>query len=288
MAEEEKPPAPCHCATKWFMGCVVIVLLIVPMLYLLLFGLAQGKKMTRTWWTSTMTGFVLAFLIYEPIVIGILYVAIPMTIRRKMKRLVDPTQLTRFPFKTQLNEHPTTYLAHKHRGLVVARGILRRRAIIAGGDESSGSGGGGMVFNYASATSSKGTRMLLVLLGLLLMLPEEAQAMVLEDLMGMATLVLLLLIKVANNLARQSLMGGAGGLCLLVMLFLCVRRQKAPKHDDADSDDDEDRGVNGSEGSGVLKAPIATLPAAVSDDPTAPGIPATETADELRRLVLRL
>ena len=117
MAEEEKPPAPCHRATKWAAGLVMLVLLIVPMLYLLLFGLAQGKKMTKTWWTSTMTTFVLTFLIYEPAKIGIVFVAIPMTIRRKLKRLVDPTQLTRFPFKTPLHEHPTTCVAYRACGI---------------------------------------------------------------------------------------------------------------------------------------------------------------------------
>ena len=34
-------------------------------------------------------------------------------LRRKIKQLADPTNLVRFPFRTTLHEHPTTYLAHK-------------------------------------------------------------------------------------------------------------------------------------------------------------------------------
>ena len=38
---------------------------------------------------------------------------LPTMLRRKIKQLADPTNLVRFPFRTTLHEHPTTYLAHK-------------------------------------------------------------------------------------------------------------------------------------------------------------------------------
>ena len=47
-------------------------------------------------------------------------------LRRKIKQLTDPTNLVRFPFRTTLHEHPTTYLAHKVRGGGGERRIMIR------------------------------------------------------------------------------------------------------------------------------------------------------------------
>ena len=68
-----------------------------------------------------MTGFALNALIYEPFAIVMQYVLLPTMLRHKMKQLVDPTNLDRFPYRTALREHPTTYIAHK-----VSRGNRRR------------------------------------------------------------------------------------------------------------------------------------------------------------------
>jgi uncharacterized membrane protein YsdA (DUF1294 family) len=38
---------------------VMVVLTLFPALYLLLFGIQQGKAMTKAWWVSTMTAFAL-------------------------------------------------------------------------------------------------------------------------------------------------------------------------------------------------------------------------------------
>ena len=83
--------------------------------------------MLKSWWVSTMTGFALGALIYEPFAIVVQYILLPTMLRHKMKQLVDPTNLNRFPYRTALRETPTTYLAHK-----VKRG--KRRRVIPGSD----------------------------------------------------------------------------------------------------------------------------------------------------------
>ena len=51
----------------------------------------------------------------EPFAIFVNFVLLPSMLRRKIKMLVDPTELVRFPYQTTLHEHPTTYLAHQAR-----------------------------------------------------------------------------------------------------------------------------------------------------------------------------
>ena len=48
-------------------------------------------------------------------------------LRRKIKQLADPTNLVRFPFRTTLHEHPTTYLAHKVCGGADGERMMTRR-----------------------------------------------------------------------------------------------------------------------------------------------------------------
>merc|ERR1711998_8487 len=130
LSTDEEPPEPVAAWKKYVGGFVMGILMIIPILFLLLFGVSKGKKTTRIWFVSTMTCFVLEWCIYEPIIIGGLHVYLPYLIRKKLKSLVDPTQLARFPFKTPLFEYPTTYLAHKYNGLVVAGRMLKRRSAV--------------------------------------------------------------------------------------------------------------------------------------------------------------
>ena len=51
----------------------------------------------------------------EPFAIFVNFVLLPSMLRRKIKMLIDPTELVRFPYQTTLHEHPTTYLAHQAR-----------------------------------------------------------------------------------------------------------------------------------------------------------------------------
>ena len=106
------------------------------------------------------------------------------------------------PAKPQCASRDRRYLAHKHRGLVVACGVLRRRAIaiadaaVDAENENGGGGGVGMVFRYGAAHASKGTQLFLVVLGLLLLLPEEGQILLIDNLLGCATVLVILFIKV--------------------------------------------------------------------------------------------
>ena len=136
LAEDEEPPAPVAAWTKGVFAIVMLCLIVFPMLYLLLFGVQQGKQKIKSWWIGTMTAFALDAGIYEPIQILFLHVYMPSLVRKRLKRLVDPTQTARFPFRTPLYEHPTTYLAAKHRGLIVARRMLRRRGSLQSGKSS--------------------------------------------------------------------------------------------------------------------------------------------------------
>ena len=55
--------------TKIICGVIVAVLTLFPCLYLLLFGVQQGKAMLKVWWISSMTGFALTAVVYEPFTI---------------------------------------------------------------------------------------------------------------------------------------------------------------------------------------------------------------------------
>ena len=58
----------------------------------LLFGLEYGKRTTKCWWIATMSCFALEAIIYEPVQIAILFVALPALVRTKMRKLYDPTE----------------------------------------------------------------------------------------------------------------------------------------------------------------------------------------------------
>ena len=99
-------------------------------------------------------------------------------------------------------------------------------------------------------------------------------------------------LQAVNSLARhwQNTTSAACVLCLLTVLYFCVRRQKAPKRHDADSDDEEQDGAGaGPPGEGVenkTNAPAAAL--AGSGEPPPSHITAKEIANGSRRRILRL
>ena len=127
-------------------------------------------------------------------------------IRHKLKQLVDPTRLTRFPFRTPLNEHPTTYLAQKHRGLVTARKILKRRcdeAALLGGPEllspsEDRRGGGRSAFTTVShgrVSAKAGAKFFLFFWFMVLLLPEQVQDLMIDDIMGFGTVGFLYIVQ---------------------------------------------------------------------------------------------
>ena len=188
----------------------------------------------------------------KPFAIFVQFVLLPSMLRRKIKQLVDPTELVRFPYQTTLHEHATTYLAHKarlaslspgrpedgwiqsdelidnhgaemvithhatdppvlspavvllllhpslrrsrhtpfrapkqHRGLVVARRILRRRA--AGSNAGADEGGAaaelaGGTIAHSRARSRVGAQLFILLWTAIIVLPEDAQVRAMYDL----------------------------------------------------------------------------------------------------------
>ena len=124
-------PAPVWLITKLAAAIVIIVLTLFPAMYLLLFGVQQGREVTRLWLIGFLLCLALELVVTEPLKICIMFGLLPSLVRRKIKQLADPTRGSTFPFKTVLFEHPTTYLAHKHPGLLVAQSALVHRAALA-------------------------------------------------------------------------------------------------------------------------------------------------------------
>ena len=173
-----------------------------------------------------MTCFALEWFIYEPLQIGFLFVFLPSLGRSRLKRLVDPTQIVRFPFKTPLYEQPTTYLAAKHSGLVVARRMLKRRALrrtkaTAGarsvaeaaamaevrtddddGTRTAGSPpeAAGVVMRLVQHRATFGARMMIGFWTILILMPPELQEMVIMDSLAIATVGALFVIQFVNRL----------------------------------------------------------------------------------------
>jgi hypothetical protein len=182
MSLEDVPVPPVKIWQKFVALCVIVLLTLLPMMYLLLFGVQQGSQMIRGWWISTMTCFAMEAILTLPMTIMVEFVFLPALIRHKIKLLIDPSALTRFPFKAQLHELPTTYLAHKYKqGLVTARGILRRRGaadLAKMGPQFAEQPTLAGAVSYRRAKAKVGTRMLLTCVALMLLLPETVQVRV--------------------------------------------------------------------------------------------------------------
>ena len=117
--DEEEAPPPVSLAYKALAMLGVLALVVVPMIFLLLFGTLLGKKTTRSWFLGTLVCLFFGAVLWEPVTIAIMNVHLPLLIRRKLKLLADPTTLSRFPYVAgPLHEHPTTYLATGTAGVV--------------------------------------------------------------------------------------------------------------------------------------------------------------------------
>ena len=66
---------------------IMLFLVVIPTLFLLLFGVSMGKKMVKVWWIGTMTAFTaVEAAIYQPLIIMFLHVYLPFLVRKKLKR----------------------------------------------------------------------------------------------------------------------------------------------------------------------------------------------------------
>ena len=252
---------------KYVFGVVMLTLLVIPTLFLLLFGVQQGKKTTKSWWVGTMTCFALEWFIYEPLQIGFLFVFLPSLVRSRLKRLVDPTQIVRFPFKTPLYEQPTTYLA-AHSGLV-ARRMLKRRALrrtkaTAGArsvaeaaamaevrtDDDDGTRNGGLASEAAGVVmrlvqhrATFGARMMIGFWTILILMPPELQEMVIMDSLAIATVGALFVIQFVNRLdwVGRGFCIAMNALSIFAVFAYCAHRRGGVKPvDDADDDEDDE------------------------------------------------
>jgi multidrug efflux pump subunit AcrA (membrane-fusion protein) len=252
LADDEEPPEPVHAWKKYVGGVVMLGLMVIPTLFLLLFGVSKGKKTTRIWFVSTVTCFVLEWCIYEPIIIGCLHVYLPALIRKKLKSLVDPTQLARFPFKTPLFEYPTTYLAKKHRGLVVARRMLKRRAATASKEAlaqqemsnlAEGVGGSAQPVVASKRPKASTTARLFIMFWMfLIVLNPDLQEMVIMDTLSFITVAVLIIIKWVNHIElwAQISLGFVCAIALAGVVRMCRHHRGAPDEVEADSDDEEE------------------------------------------------
>lgn len=124
--EEEAQDA----VARWKKALAVLclaALILFPIFYLLLFGLQYDSATTRSWWLSTIFCTVLTLCVYEPLLTLFFMVVLPDLLRHKLKRLIDPSAVSTFPFSTPLREFPTSYLAEKHSHLHTSRHMIQRR-----------------------------------------------------------------------------------------------------------------------------------------------------------------
>jgi len=245
MSLEDAAVEPVRTWQKCLALCTIVFLTLFPIMYLLLFGVQQGSKMIKGWWISTMTCFGLEAILTLPMAIMVEHVFLPALIRRKIKLLIDPTALSRFPFKAPLHELPTTFLAHKHKqSLVTARSLLKRRGaadLAKMGAELEQPALAGAVVSYRRAKAKIGTRMLLTCLALMLLLPETAQGMVLDEILNILSLVVFLAVKAVLEVSHYWKLASSisVGLLLLYALYYCFKQHKDTTHNHAEDSDDE-------------------------------------------------
>ena len=98
--DDELPPV--RAWKKYIAFPVLIVLTLLPMFMLLLYGLKWGPPKTKSWFIASCLGIALDLLVVEPLAIVFYNVLMPSFIRTKLKLLVNPAAIARFPFQTPL------------------------------------------------------------------------------------------------------------------------------------------------------------------------------------------
>ena len=98
--DDELPPV--RAWKKYLAVPALIGLTLLPMFMLLLYGLKWGKSKTKSWLIALCLGIALDLFVVEPLVIMFYNVLMPIIIRTKLKLLVNPAAIARFPFKTPL------------------------------------------------------------------------------------------------------------------------------------------------------------------------------------------
>lgn len=245
---EEGPPPPVRRWKKIVAVPVVIILTLFPMYYLIMFGAQQERHATRAWLVSTVICMALEGLIYDPLVIIVMYIASPMLIRRKIKHLADPTSILRFPSRSDLLESPSAYLAHRHHDLKVARAFRQARHHNYDGalDDMTAELPRAQ---HRKVSARRLSSAVIIMYSIFLAMPEAIQEAVLKDLLMVLTLVYQWIVHLLASLASQLGMAGVGAVVFVFMLWGCNRRHRRATEldnaNEADSDEDDDDDLDG-------------------------------------------
>ena len=180
-----------------------------------------------------------------------------------VKVLADPTAIKKFPFRASLHESPTAYLVKKHRGLLVARRLLkqqaahrRRSALNAAGSESTETESGVEALEITRVDPRTGTRMFILIWSAIIVLPESAQSYLIDTVSGALTVLVLLIAKAVSEFQAHWKVSTAvaSGAVALGVIGYCAHSHKARKaRSDAKDDDDEDEDEGEDEGNGEAR-----------------------------------
>ena len=134
------------------------------------------------------------------------------------QQVIDPSAIISFPFKTPLRDHATKYLTFKY-GTTQERS-LRRLAQ----DEPP------LLAARTKVKQGHGARMFLALWTVMLLLPEDAQGLVLEDLLMVLTYLATFVQDVIYEAEHHLFVTGMVGVaCVGLAIFLCCTRKRQDK-----------------------------------------------------------
>ena len=261
--DEEVHPEPVAAWKKRVSALVMVVLTLFPAYYLLLFGLQQGRATTRAWLVGTAMCMALEILIYDIMVILFLFIAAPMLIRGKLKHLSDPTDVIRFPYRTELHERPTSYLTHKYHHLKVARAVrhyqhdmfAHRRlddAPLPRADAAGGMSAALPRVQYRRMRPRPIMSTVVFIYTVFLVMPDALQELAFKDILMVLTMLYQWIISETEHLIdRLAYLGFTGMAVILVVLVgaCCARRHRRantldcmlePGDDESDESDDDD------------------------------------------------
>ena len=99
-AKASAGPKPVSLRAKVVASVSCLVAFVGPVYFLLVFAAAQGRKLTRCWYFSTLSFVFIAVFIVEPFTLFLLKVAVPASVYAKLRWMEDPTSVPgHFRFK---------------------------------------------------------------------------------------------------------------------------------------------------------------------------------------------
>ena len=136
----------------------------------------------------------------------------------RSQQVVDPSAMMKFPFKTPLRDHATKYLMFKYEA--TRERSLRRLVQDAPP----------LLTARTKVKQGHGARMFLALWTVMLLLPEDAQGLVLEDLLMVLTYLATFVQDVIYEAEHHLFVTGMVGVaCVGLAIFLCCTRKRQDK-----------------------------------------------------------